>query len=53
MLYAGAGVWLANMVHAYMVGPTAEEQVLKNTSATLAYDPVYNQPKLELKIALE
>lgn len=52
MLYAGAGVWVANMVHAYLVGPSKEDQANK-ASLRLAYDPEYKQPKLKLKIALE
>ena len=52
MFQAAAVVHLANMVHAFVLGPK-NTTALKRSQFQLGYDPNINQPQLRLTIALD
>jgi len=52
MLYAAAGIYVANIVHAAMSGPK-NDIVSKKSSVNLVYDPFLQQPQLRFTIALD
>ena len=52
MLYAAGGLWAANVVHAFVIGPKAET-VAKQSGFDLVYHPETKQPQLRFSIALD
>ncbi len=52
MLYAVAGIYVANIVHAAMLDPQ-NDIVSKKSSVNLVYDPFLQQPQLRFTIALD
>ena len=52
MFQAAAAVHLANMVHAFVLGPK-NTTALKRSQFQLGYDPNINQPQLRFTIALD
>ena len=52
MLYAAAGIYVANIVHAAMFDPQ-NDIVSKKSSVNLVYDPFLQQPQLRFTIALD
>jgi hypothetical protein len=46
-------VWIANAVHAYMVGPKQNETAFKDVPVRLAYDQHTNQVQFALSIPLD
>ena len=52
MLYAAAGIYLANIVHAAILDPQ-NDIVSKKSSVNLVYDPFLQQPQLRFTIALD
>ena len=53
MLYAVGTVWVTNMIHAYLTGPNSMADNNDHQLIQLVYDPVTQQPKIELSIQLE
>jgi RecB family exonuclease len=49
---AGA-VWIANAVHAYIVGPKTSQTALHETPVRLAYDPHTDQVQFSFSIPLD
>jgi hypothetical protein len=49
---AGA-VWIANVVHAYMVGPKSEVTAYNEIPLQMAYDQNTDQFKLSISISLD
>ena len=53
MLYAVGTIWVSNMIHAYLTGPNPMADNNDHQLIQLVYDPVTQQPKIELSIQLE
>ncbi|MEE9167492.1 MAG: DUF5683 domain-containing protein [Candidatus Neomarinimicrobiota bacterium] len=53
LAYAAAGLWLGNVIHAYLVGPRLTDQANSSTSLQFAFDPKHQQAQLRLSIALD
>ena len=55
-IYASAGLWAVNTIHAFFVGPKNddddEEEASKSPPFQLAYSPLTNQVKLQWEIDL-
>ncbi len=51
----GAGLWVANMVHAYMTGPKpkATSASTQKTALDFVYNQKLMQPQLRFSIALD
>ena len=52
MLYIIGGVWVTNIVHAYLTS-TDQNGAAKKTKFDLVYNPEIRQPQLRLSIALD
>ena len=53
LAYVGAGLWLGNMIHAYLVGPRSAEQANSSASLQFAFDPRHQQAQVRLSVALD
>ena len=53
MLYAVGTIWVSNMIHAYLTGPNPMADNNDHQLIQLVYDPVPQQPKIELSFQLE
>ena len=53
MLYAVGTIWVSNMIHAYLTGPNPMADNNDHQLIQLVYDPLTQQPKIELSIQLE
>ena len=55
-IYASAGLWAINTIHAFLVGPKPDddddEEASKSSPFQLAYSPLINQVKLQWEIDL-
>ena len=51
-MQAAAGIWVTNMIHAYLVGPVPDETADNGPQFKLAYDPSTRQASLGVSIAI-
>jgi TolB-like protein len=51
-IQAAAGIWVTNMIHAYLVGPSADATADKGPKVKLAYDPSTRQASVGVSIAI-
>ena len=51
-MQAAAGIWVTNMIHAYLVGPVPDETADNGPQFKLAYDPSTGQASVGVSIAI-
>jgi hypothetical protein len=51
-MQAAAGIWVTNMIHAYLVGPVPDETADNGPQFKLAYDPSTGNASLGVTVAL-
>ena len=51
-IQAAAGIWVTNMIHAYLVGPSADDTADKGPKVKLAFDPSTRQASVGVSIAI-
>ncbi len=51
-MQAAAGIWVSNMIHAYLVGPVPDETADNGPQFKLAYDPSTGNASLGVTVAL-
>ena len=51
-IYAAGGVYVANVVHAFLIGPN-KDTASKKSNIDLVYHPELKQPRLRFSIALD
>ena len=54
LVTAAAGIWIGNIIHAYIVGPRKEDEITyKPKPLSLAYDPEIKGVKMSYSIELD
>ena len=51
-LQAAAGIWVTNMIHAYLVGPVPDATADNGSKVKLAYDPSTGNASVGVSIAI-
>ena len=51
-IQAAAGIWVTNMIHAYLVGPVPDATADNGPKVKLAYDPSTRQASVGVSIAI-